>query len=299
MQLHDQIKHTCLWQLQHRSVAPRPSSPCTRAQRTKSPLASFVDCRLRWLAALLLAALPVAACAQVDDGLALPERGGIVLSNLPGSADVQSEPDAIDTLGMVGGQVDPAGGAPRTVQKAREVEQGIDLRRLITQVAHESGVGADLIAAIAAAESRFDPTARSPKGAQGLMQLMPATARRFGVKDVWNVEDNLRGGAAYLRWLLDLFGGDVSLAVAAYNAGENAVLRAGRRIPEFSETRHYVPRVLAWREQYAAEFKLADQPRPTAHAPAKPAGARQVSESRQQLAHRSTSRQSSLTATSH
>ncbi len=297
MQLHDQIKHTCMWHLPLRTVASRSSSPCTRGQRTWSPLASFVDCRLRWLTAILLVALPAGASAQVDDGLALAERGSIVLSNLPGSAGVQPALDAIDALGKTGGQAEATSHGLATKQDAGEVEQGIDLRRLITQVARESGVGADLIAAVAAAESRFDPTARSPKGAQGLMQLMPATARRFGVKDVWKVEDNLRGGAAYLRWLLDLFGGDVSLAVAAYNAGENAVLKAGRRIPAYSETRNYVPRVLAWREQYAAEFKLADQPRPTTHVPAKPTGASQGSVSRQQLAQSSASRQSGLAPT--
>jgi soluble lytic murein transglycosylase-like protein len=93
------------------------------------------------------------------------------------------------------------------------------------------------------------------------MQLMPATARRFGVQDVWSVEDNLRGGAAYLRWLTDFFRGDVTLAVAAYNAGENAVLRAGRRIPPYEETRRYVPKVLAWRAHYAREFAAVERSR--------------------------------------
>jgi hypothetical protein len=84
--------------------------------------------------------------------------------------------------------------------------------------------------------------ARSHKNAQGLMQLIPATARRFGVKDVWDPEQNLRGGMSYLRWLLDHFEGDVKLALAGYNAGEEAVRRY-RGIPPYAETRAYVERI--------------------------------------------------------
>jgi hypothetical protein len=100
----------------------------------------------------------------------------------------------------------------------------------------------ELVLALIDAESGFDPTARSPKGAQGLMQLIPATARRFGVEDPWRPLDNLRGGMAYLRWLLDRFEGDVKLALAGYNAGENAVARY-RGIPPYRETRSYVKRI--------------------------------------------------------
>jgi soluble lytic murein transglycosylase-like protein len=77
------------------------------------------------------------------------------------------------------------------------------------------------------------------------MQLTPATAQRFGVGDPFDPSDNVRGGALYLKWLLQLFGGDLALALAAYNAGEHAVIRAGYRIPPFPETQRYVPRVLA------------------------------------------------------
>jgi soluble lytic murein transglycosylase-like protein len=77
------------------------------------------------------------------------------------------------------------------------------------------------------------------------MQLMPATARRFGVSDPFDPVDNVRGGARYLRWLLDRFGGDLTLALAGYNAGEDAVVRAGYRVPPYAETQRYVPRVLA------------------------------------------------------
>ena len=84
-----------------------------------------------------------------------------------------------------------------------------------------------LVLAVIEAESNFNPKARSPKNEQGLMQLIPATAQRFGVRNVWDTEQNLRGGMAYLQWLLKHFKGDVKLALAGYNAGEKAVERHG------------------------------------------------------------------------
>jgi hypothetical protein len=105
-------------------------------------------------------------------------------------------------------------------------------------------VSADLIRAVIAVESEFDQWAVSSKGARGLMQLMPATARRFGVKDAFDARANIFAGTQYLRILLDMFQGDVALALAAYNAGENAVLRYGG-IPPYRETRGYVAKVQA------------------------------------------------------
>jgi membrane-bound lytic murein transglycosylase B len=123
---------------------------------------------------------------------------------------------------------------------------------LLQKVAREYSLGTDLVAAVVATESGFNPGAISPRGAVGLMQLMPDTARRFGVRDIHAIEDNLRGGTAYLRWLLDRFAGNVALAVAAYNAGENRVINAGGRVPDIEETRRYVPKVLALRSIYAS-----------------------------------------------
>jgi soluble lytic murein transglycosylase-like protein len=104
---------------------------------------------------------------------------------------------------------------------------------------------AALIHAVIAVESNYNPRALSGKGAQGLMQLMPATARRFGVTDSFDPRVNILAGSRYLRWLMDYFEQDLELTVAAYNAGEKAVVQAGRRVPKFPETEKYVPKVLA------------------------------------------------------
>ena len=104
---------------------------------------------------------------------------------------------------------------------------------------------AALIHAVISVESNYNPRALSPKGAQGLMQLMPATAKRFGVVNSFDPRVNILAGSHYLRWLMDFFQQDLELTVAAYNAGEMAVIQAGRRIPKFNETEKYVPKVLA------------------------------------------------------
>ncbi len=93
-------------------------------------------------------------------------------------------------------------------------------------------------------ESSFNRRAISPKGARGLMQLMPATAKRFGVTDIFDPKQNIEGGVKYMRWLLDTFNQDLSLALAGYNAGEGAVMKYGWQIPPYSETREYVRRIL-------------------------------------------------------
>ncbi|MEM6904638.1 MAG: lytic transglycosylase domain-containing protein, partial [Pseudomonadota bacterium] len=109
-----------------------------------------------------------------------------------------------------------------------------------------------LLIAVVAVESGGNPRAISPKGAGGLMQLMPATARRFGVSNSLAPAQNVRGGTRYLKWLLDRFGGDTVLALAGYNAGEGAVDKYGG-VPPFRETRDYVPKVAA---AYAAARRI-------------------------------------------
>lgn len=121
-------------------------------------------------------------------------------------------------------------------------------QREIAKAANEYKVDPALVHAVIQVESGYNAGARSPKGAQGLMQLLPETASRFGVASadlLWKPERNIRAGVAYLSSLLEMFGQDLALVLAAYNAGENAVLRYGRKIPPFPETRDYVPKVLA------------------------------------------------------
>lgn len=122
--------------------------------------------------------------------------------------------------------------------------------QIVEEVASAHGLDGALLHAVISVESHYNPRAVSSKGAAGLMQLMPATAKRYGVSDAFDPAQNLLGGAKYLRDLLTLFNSDVSLALAAYNAGENAVIRNGNRIPPYRETREYVPRVLDYYHQY-------------------------------------------------
>lgn len=115
---------------------------------------------------------------------------------------------------------------------------------LVESIAPRYNVATPLALAIIEAESNFDPAAISPKNAQGLMQLIPETAARFRVKNPFDPAQNIRGGVAYLRWLLAYFEGDVALVAAAYNAGERTVERY-RGVPPYSETRAYVQRILS------------------------------------------------------
>lgn len=116
--------------------------------------------------------------------------------------------------------------------------------RFVNLVAPEYQLAPQLVLAVMATESNFDPLAVSPKNAQGLMQLIPDTAARFQVRKISDPAQNIRGGMAYLRWLLAYFEGDVTLALAAYNAGEKAVDRY-RGVPPYAETRMYVRRIIA------------------------------------------------------
>jgi soluble lytic murein transglycosylase-like protein len=128
---------------------------------------------------------------------------------------------------------------------------------IIENAAISSAVEANLLRAVIVVESGFNSHAVSKRGAVGLMQLMPATANRFGVSNLYDPKQNIRGGARYLKFLMDRFGQNVRLALAAYNAGEEAVDRNGGQIPPFSETMAYVPRVLK------VYRMLTEQPRST------------------------------------
>jgi soluble lytic murein transglycosylase-like protein len=120
----------------------------------------------------------------------------------------------------------------------------------IQDAARINKLDAALIHAVISAESGYNPLARSRRGAAGLMQLMPETAKRYGVTNRLDPAQNIRGGARYLRDLVRMFNNDLQLAVAAYNAGENAVVKYGYRIPPYSETMTYVPRVMTYYRKY-------------------------------------------------
>jgi soluble lytic murein transglycosylase-like protein len=123
--------------------------------------------------------------------------------------------------------------------------------QIISSCATKYGVNPSLIKAVIHAESGYNPNAVSRKGAGGLMQLMPGTARSLKVNNNFDPKDNVEGGVKYLRFLLDTFRGDVSLAVAAYNAGLNKVAKYGG-VPPYNETRTYVNRVLSYMQSYQA-----------------------------------------------
>ena len=128
-----------------------------------------------------------------------------------------------------------------------------DIELLVQYWAPQYSIDPDLAMALIGVESHFDTTAVSPKNAQGLMQLIPATAARFGVKNPFNALDNLKGGLAYLRWLMAYFKGDVALVLAGYNAGEETVERY-RGIPPYKETRDYVAQIMRVYKKAAHPF---------------------------------------------
>jgi soluble lytic murein transglycosylase-like protein len=125
-------------------------------------------------------------------------------------------------------------------------------RAIVESAARSHGVDTALVHAVITAESGYNPSALSPKGASGLMQLMPDTARRYGVRNIWDPVENVHGGVRYLKDLLAMFNGNMELALAGYNAGENAVIRAGHRIPPYAETVAYVPKVIDYYRKFRA-----------------------------------------------
>lgn len=137
----------------------------------------------------------------------------------------------------------------KTTGTRRGYARSAGLDTIVRQAAQTHKVDAALVHAVIHAESGFNPNAVSPKGASGLMQLMPATARRYGVQDIFDPKQNVGAGVRYLKDLLKMFDNNPRLALAAYNAGENSVIRFGG-IPPYPETTHYVSKVLTLHNRY-------------------------------------------------
>jgi soluble lytic murein transglycosylase-like protein len=131
---------------------------------------------------------------------------------------------------------------PKTIAKKSGVRE-VAFLSTVEKIANEYGINPALVMAVITVESRFNTNALSNKGAGGLMQLMPGTARRYGVINVFDAEQNIRGGVRYLNDLAVMFNNDLDLILAAYNAGENAVLRYKNAIPPYKETINYVKQV--------------------------------------------------------
>ncbi|HJV91142.1 MAG TPA: transglycosylase SLT domain-containing protein [Holophagaceae bacterium] len=196
------------------------------------------------LLALVLALPPVWALPR-SGGRIIPKTylytyyakdGRLVVNNLP-PTHVRGLGLTLKSVGV--GQVRLA---MTSVEMARVIKSP-ELIAIVDEIAAAEGVDTFLARAIIQAESAFNYKARSHAGALGLMQLMPATAERFGVTDPFDPRQNISGGVKYLRWLHDFFKGDLEKVVAAYNAGEGAVTKH-KGIPPFRETRAYVPKVI-------------------------------------------------------
>jgi soluble lytic murein transglycosylase-like protein len=143
-----------------------------------------------------------------------------------------------------------------------------NIEQLVQQTSDRFQVDPKLVHAIIKVESAYDPNAISSKGAMGLMQLIPATAQRYGVGNPFDPRQNLEGGVNYLKYLLDMFGGDLELSLAAYNAGEHRVSRGGA-VPPITETRDYVRRVSRLYRNEPGASQLASASKPAAKEPPK------------------------------
>lgn len=183
----------------------------------------------------------------------------LLLASLPAAADIYAYADASGVVHYSNVPVETAfelilESPPEPTAGGGEVSVSVPLalinrraaayEHIIREAAEANALEPELLRAVISVESAFNPRAISRTGARGLMQLMPQTARRYGVRDSFDPRQNIHGGARYLRDLVERFANNMELVVAAYNAGENAVERYGRSVPPYRETRQYVPRVL-------------------------------------------------------
>lgn len=174
-------------------------------------------------------------------GLALPAQAQIYTWRDASGNLVLSNKRPLATVAIASYAV-PATESVRATRYA-PVERGRQYDALITEHCRQNGVRTELVRAVMQVESAFNPYARSPKGALGLMQLMPATMRQFGVTNAFDPAENVRAGVAYLRELLDRYRNNEELALAAYNAGPGAVDKHGQTVPPYRETKNYVAQI--------------------------------------------------------
>jgi soluble lytic murein transglycosylase-like protein len=202
------------------------------------------------MAAWLL--LGCSLCGPVDADIYAytADDGTVSLSNVPTDERytvlIAAPKPVVVVAPAVAARKATSGGTSGLVRKT-----GYD--QVVDDVSRTYGLESALLHAVISVESRYNPKAVSKKGAAGLMQLMPQTAKRYGVADAFDPAQNLDGGAHYLRDLLRKFN-NISLALAAYNAGEHAVAKHGNRIPPYRETMDYVPRVLDFYRRYRTEL---------------------------------------------
>ena len=195
-----------------------------------------------WFTNVLIAVLAAPALADIYAYTA--SDGAVSLSNVPTDAHY-----TVLIAAPVAETIKTAAPLPLRIQYAAKARYN----RMVADTARQYGLEDALLHAVISVESHYDARAVSRAGAQGLMQLMPATARRYGVSNSFDPVQNLAGGAQYLRDLLLMFNSDKRLALAAYNAGENAVVKYGNQIPPYRETVQYVPRVLGFYQRYQAD----------------------------------------------
>jgi soluble lytic murein transglycosylase-like protein len=186
---------------------------------------------------------PQACLAEAGVYAFVDDQGEMHLSNVPDNERYQRL-DAVSA--SAGGEARDGRALDGTVDAGLRRPYGV----VVAQAADRYGIDAALLHAVISVESGYNARAVSKRGAAGLMQLMPGTARRYGVADVFDPADNVRAGALYLNDLLKLFDNDIRLALAAYNAGEAAVIKFGRRIPPYRETAAYVPRVVDFYQKF-------------------------------------------------
>lgn len=192
----------------------------------------------------------------LGNGLSLPAWADIyALTDADGAISLSNVPtDERYTVLIAAPQQTVAAAASVTVVRTKKTglarKAGYD--QVVDEVSRSHGLESALLHAVISVESSYNPKAMSSKGAAGLMQLMPQTAKRYGVADSFDPRENLNGGARYLKDLLRMFNNDTRLALAAYNAGEHAVMKYGNRIPPYRETLRYVPRVMDFYQRYQA-----------------------------------------------